>query len=91
MFTPRQIFTGGTKFQKNGSNIMFAPREIFTEGTNFERYKKNLVSYPHEIFMWGTNVKNIIFWGETGTTNLQGVVTNFNTNKNNHPFSFLKW
>ena len=54
-FTPREIFTGGTNFERDGENFMFTPREIFTGGTRFERDGGNVVFNPHENFTWRTN------------------------------------
>ena len=54
-FTPREIFTGGTNFERDGESFIFSPREIFTGGTNVERDGENIVFNPHENFTWRTN------------------------------------
>ena len=46
MFTPREIFTGGTRFERDGGNVVFNPHENFTWRTNFERDEINIISIP---------------------------------------------
>ena len=45
-FTPREIFTGGTRFERDGGNVVFNPHENLTWRTNFERDEINIISIP---------------------------------------------